>query len=181
MLSRFRFVRATFDDAFRSAASVFPAVRELGVPLTIFVCTGFADGAGLITIPELAGDDPTELATMGWEELRDVAERGATIGSHAVSHPHLTRLSDAELSLELTDSKERIEAELGRACTELAYPYGEHDERVRTHARAAGYERAFGLRGPGGDLYALPRLDLYRRHTPGKAVLLTTPLRRFVA
>lgn len=181
---RFRCVQVTFDDAFRNAATVFPALQRLGVPVQIFVCTGFARDGTPLTIPELETDDPTdlaELATMGWDELRDLAARGVEIGSHAVSHPHLPRLSDGELSRELCESKEEIEAELGRPCPELAYPYGEHDERVRAMARVAGYERAYALGGPKGDPYAAPRLDLYRRHTPARALLMTTPLHRLVS
>jgi peptidoglycan/xylan/chitin deacetylase (PgdA/CDA1 family) len=170
-LSRYWNVRATFDDAFRSAATVFPALIELGVPIQIFVCAGFAPDGAPLTIPELDGDDPTELATMTWDELRGHADRGIAIGSHTVSHAHLTRLSEAELWRELKDSKDELESELGRGCSELAYPYGEHDVRVRNAARAAGYARAYALRGPTGDPYASPRVDLYRRHTPLRTFL----------
>ncbi len=170
-LSRFWRVHATFDDAFRSAATVFPALERLGVSVQIFVCTRYARAGAPLSIPELAGDDPAELATMSWDELREHADRGVQIGSHTVSHSHLTRLSDAELCRELEDAKEEAEAELGRPCRELAYPYGEHDERVRAAARGVGYERAFGLRGRKGDGYALPRADLYRRHTVPRALI----------
>jgi peptidoglycan/xylan/chitin deacetylase (PgdA/CDA1 family) len=168
-LSRVWNVHATFDDAFRSAATIFPALERLGVPIQIFVCTRYARAGAPLSIPELAGDDPAQLATMSWDELREHGDRGIRIGSHAVSHPHLTRLSDAELRPELEDSKGEIEAELGRPCRDLAYPYGEHDQRVRAAARAAGYDHAFALRGRKGDPYALPRLDLYRRHTVPRA------------
>jgi peptidoglycan/xylan/chitin deacetylase (PgdA/CDA1 family) len=171
LLARFRRLRATFDDAFRSAASVFPALEQLGVPIQIFVCTGYARSGAPLAIPEFEGDDREQLATMTWDELRAYVERGVTIGSHGVSHAHLTRLADDALRRELGDSKEAIEDKLGRPCHELAYPYGEHDERVRAAARAAGYERAYGLKERGDDGYALPRLDLYRRHSPARALL----------
>jgi len=161
----------TFDDAFRSAATVLPQLRALGLPVTIFVCTGYARDGAALTIPELEGDDPDKLATMTWDELRGHAERGAEIGSHGVRHAHLPRLSDDAIRRDLNESKLEIEDELGRPCTELAYPYGEHDERVRAAARAAGYERAYGLRERGRDPYALPRVDLYRRHSPVRALL----------
>jgi peptidoglycan/xylan/chitin deacetylase (PgdA/CDA1 family) len=180
-LRRFRRVRVTFDDAFRSAWSVIPSLRGLGVPVQMFVCSGFARDGGPLTIPELAGDDPGELATMTWDQLRGFAEDGVQIGSHSVSHAHLPALADDELRRELAESKESIESELGRPCTELAYPYGEHDERVRAFTRRAGYERAYGLRARAGDPYAAPRLDLYRRHTVARAVLLATPLYRLVS
>jgi peptidoglycan/xylan/chitin deacetylase (PgdA/CDA1 family) len=182
LLARFRRVRVTFDDAFRSAARVFPALRDLGVPVQLFVCTGYARDGAHLAIGELRGDDPAELATMDWDALRVHAEEGVAIGSHTVSHAHLPRLSDAELRRELSDSKAEIEAHLGRACTDLAYPYGEHDGRVRAAARAAGYDSAYSLwRDRRGDPYARRRLDLYRRHGPVRALLMTTPLDRLVA
>lgn len=171
LLSRFRRVRASFDDAFRNAATVFPELERAGVPIQIFVCTGYAQDGAPLSIPELSGDDPEQLATMTWDELRMHAERGVTVSSHTVSHPHLTRLSDGELRRELVASKQQFEDELGRPCRELAYPYGEHDERVRAAVRRAGYERAYGLKEDGRDPYALRRLDLYRRHTPFRTLL----------
>jgi len=170
-ISRYWQVHATFDDAFRSAAGVFPALEQLGATIQVFACTKFARVGAPLAIPELAGDDPAELATMTWDDLRGHVDRGIAIGSHSVSHAHLTRLSDAELRHELEDSKHELEAELGRACTELAYPYGEHDARVRAAARAAGYRVAYALRGRKGDPYSWPRVDLYRRHTPLRTFL----------
>lgn len=170
-LRRVRRVRASFDDAFRSAATVFPALERLGVPIQIFVCTKYARDGAPLTIPELAGDEPEQLATMTWEELRAHADAGVAIGSHGVAHEHLTRLSDEELRRELTESKRELEDELGRPCPDFAYPYGEHDERVRAAVRTAGYERGFGLRERGRDPYALRRVDLYRRHGPATSLL----------
>jgi peptidoglycan/xylan/chitin deacetylase (PgdA/CDA1 family) len=148
---------------------------------TIFVCTGFARDGKPLAISELAGDDPDQLATMTWDELRAYSESGVGVASHGVSHAHLTELGDGELRRELRDSKQEIEDELGRPCVEIAYTYGEHDDRVRVASRQAGYARGYGLRESGSDPFALPRLDLYRRHVPWRASLLATPLRRFGA
>jgi peptidoglycan/xylan/chitin deacetylase (PgdA/CDA1 family) len=158
-------VHVTFDDAFRSASTVFADLERLGVSLQIFACTKYALVGAPLTIPELDGDDPHQLATMAWDELREHAARGIAIGSHGVSHAHLTALSDDQLRRELTESKAEIEDRLGRPCTDLAYPYGEHDDRVGAAARGAGYLRAYALTGSKSDAYAKPRLDLYRRHT----------------
>jgi peptidoglycan/xylan/chitin deacetylase (PgdA/CDA1 family) len=177
VLRRFRRLRITFDDAFRSAATVFPELETLGLVPTIFVCTAYARVGAPLAIRELAGDDRDQLATMTWDELRAHGERRIVVGSHGVSHAHLTELDDEELRCELRDSKQEIEDELGRPCAELAYPYGEHDGRVRAATRQAGYERAYGLRESGRDPYGLPRLDLYRRHTPTRAVLRALRLR----
>lgn len=171
VLAGIRSVRVSFDDAFRSAASVFPALTWMGLPVQIFVCTEFARHGAPLTIPEFEGDDLEQLRTMTWDDLRAHAADGVAIGSHGVTHAHLTRLGDDDLRRELVESKQQIEDELGRPCAELAYPYGEHDERVRAAARGAGYDRAYGLHERGRDQYALPRLDLYRRHGPVRALL----------
>ena len=45
------------------------------------------------------------------------------------------------------------------------------DAMYAAAARRAGYERAFALWRRSRDPYAVPRLDLYRRHTPVRALL----------
>ena len=163
---RERLLCLTFDDAYRSVASLLPAFDRLGVPVTIFACSRFADAGAPLAVRELAGQPEAELLTRAWDELREHAARGVEIGSHTVSHPHLPQLGDAEIERELRESRERIEAELRRRCRLLAYPYGEEDSRCRAAARAAGYEAAFALprfgEPLGDDLYALPRLGLFR-------------------
>ena len=164
-------MRVTFDDGFRSAAAVFPQLRRLGVPVQLFICSGYAGDGRALAISELDGDDEAELATMTWDELREHADDGVSIGAHTVSHPHLPTLVDDELRRELRDSKDEIEDVLGRPCLDFAYPYGEHDGRVRAAAQAAGFQRAYGLaQGAWGEPYALPRLDLYRVHTAAKTI-----------
>jgi peptidoglycan/xylan/chitin deacetylase (PgdA/CDA1 family) len=174
-VQRFGSVHVTFDDAFRN---IEPAVDELlarGLPVTIFACTGFADRGGApLEIAELAGDDPEQLATMTWDDLRRLAARGVRVQSHGVAHAHLTTLSDDALERELDASKRRIEEEVGAECVDFAYPYGERDERVRVAVRKAGYERAYALAARRGDPYDLPRVDLYRRNGVAETVLKAT-------
>lgn len=159
-------LHVTFDDAYRSVANALPVLERLGVRATIFACTG-APGEPL-QIPELAAEAaavPGELETMDWEELRGWAERGVAVGSHTVTHPHLPELDESELRRELVESKERIEAELGRACLDLAYPYGHEDGRVQAAAAAAGYRLAYSLPGNEEDRnpYAVSRVGVYPR------------------
>lgn len=176
---RRRLLHVTFDDAYRSVLDVLPALERLNVPATVFACSDYGDG-GPLAIPELeeqARLHADELRTMTWDELRECAERGVEIGGHTKSHARLTELGDAELRTELVESRERIEAELGRPCVFLAYPYGAWDARVAATARAAGYEAAFALLdGVPGDDFAVPRSDLYPKDgAPTRFLLKTEP------
>jgi peptidoglycan/xylan/chitin deacetylase (PgdA/CDA1 family) len=176
-IRRFRPVHATFDDAYRSIEDVAHELLRLGIPVTVFVVTVFADRGGApLQVDGLIDEDPRELATLDWNGLRALVAAGANVGSHTATHRHLVRLSDDELATELSLSRERVEAEIGGTCRVLAYPYGEHDGRVRTAARTAGYERAYTLRGPGGDEYAYPRVELTRKDGVVRASLKGTPL-----
>ena len=172
-----RALHVTFDDAYKSVANALPVLELLGLPATVFTCAAFAETGRPFDVPELASQaaaHPKELATMNWEELRALSERGVEIGSHTMTHPHLPRLSDEEIDRELQDSRVRIEDELGRPCRFLAYPFGEHDARVRAGAERAGYEAAHSLASKTARAearrFAIPRVDLYRRD----GVLVTT-------
>jgi peptidoglycan/xylan/chitin deacetylase (PgdA/CDA1 family) len=87
---------------------------------------------------------------LDWNGIRDLDRRGFAIGSHTVSHPILTQLSDSELVHELKSSKQTIEEELNKPCRWIAFPNGGiHDvsAAVIDAAANAGYEGAFTLRG----------------------------------
>jgi peptidoglycan/xylan/chitin deacetylase (PgdA/CDA1 family) len=167
-----RLLHVTFDDAYRSVPDAIDVLERLGVPASVYVCSAFADEGGPIPVRELASaaaEHPDELSTMTWDELRGLAARGVEIGSHGARHAHLPRLAREEIRHELTESRRRIEAELGRPCRLVAYPYGEHDGRCREEARLAGYDLAFAVPPFGApadelraDRFALPRVGLFR-------------------
>jgi peptidoglycan/xylan/chitin deacetylase (PgdA/CDA1 family) len=179
MAGRGRVFHVTFDDAYTSVAAALPTLERLGVPATVFACPEFADDGRPLAVPELAAEadaHPDELATMDWDQLRDLVDRKVEIGSHTLSHPHLTELGDAELSRELRESRERIEAELARPCPFVAYPYGDDDERVYRAARLAGYEAGFAAPGrlAHPNRHALPRIGIWRHDGLVRVTLKTT-------
>jgi peptidoglycan/xylan/chitin deacetylase (PgdA/CDA1 family) len=179
--NRPRTLHVTFDDAYHSVADALPLLERFRIRASVFVCTGFAADGRPLLIPELrgrVGSDPAPLATMDWATLEHLAERGIEIGSHTVSHPHLPALGEPELDAELRDSRAEIEDRLGQPCRLLAYPFGDHDERVRRAAARAGYEAAFALRARAWERHALPRVDVYRHDGRLRFTLKVSAARR---
>jgi peptidoglycan/xylan/chitin deacetylase (PgdA/CDA1 family) len=82
-------------------------------------------------------------------QIRQIVAQGHEIASHTMSHPQLSRLSDAQLVDELVRSKQVLEAKYGVPIRYLAYPYGDYDARVINAASAAGYAGALAAWGGG--------------------------------
>ena len=88
---------------------------------------------------------------MGWEEVRQLIEHGGrlTIGSHAHSHPNLSKLDLDLQQRELGLSKQILEERLGREIAAIAYPFGwpgTYNDATKKAAREAGYRLAFASR-----------------------------------
>lgn len=133
----------SFDDAHASVLDALAPLDSVGVTATVFVPTAFV------------GTHPRFL---DWDDLRRLRDAGWTIGSHAETHVRLTeRFYDEDASAhrlrlgrELGRSRETLEHELGIEVDQVAYPFGEADERVVQAAERAGYARGF-IVGEGGD------------------------------
>ena len=169
--ARRRVVAVTFDDAFRSVATLGkPVLDELGWPATVFVPSDFP-GAAALSWPGIdqwaEGPHVGELAPMDWDELAALADAGWEIGSHTCSHPRLTTIGDAELARELSESKRVCEQRLGRPCRTIAYPYGDVDARVVSAAVTAGYDAAAALpsgrAARDGPRHEYPRVGIYHK------------------
>jgi peptidoglycan/xylan/chitin deacetylase (PgdA/CDA1 family) len=80
-----------------------------------------------------------------WEEVRELANDGVTIGSHTMTHASLAGLDPAEVARELETSRRVLEARLERPIELLAYPFGKPgdvSDATVLAARAAGYAAA---------------------------------------
>jgi peptidoglycan/xylan/chitin deacetylase (PgdA/CDA1 family) len=183
IVERGRLLHVTFDDAFWNVFKVLPILEQLAVPATVFACPYYADGGRALDVPELAESSRLDFEhgrTMNWDQLRELVDRGVEVGSHSLTHAHLTQLSSFELERELSESRHRLEDELGRSCRFLAYPYGEEDSRVKAAARTAGYEAAFALEARESpiDVYAVPRVAIWRNDGLVRMTLKTLPTAR---
>jgi peptidoglycan/xylan/chitin deacetylase (PgdA/CDA1 family) len=153
----------TFDDGYDCLYSeAFPALQEFGSPATVFVVAARIGGVNDWEPHRVLTYEPILTAA----HIVEMVRAGIAIGSHGMLHEHMPRLSDAELRGTLRDSKALLEDLIGREVTAVAYPFGEHDERVRAMAAEAGYTTGYstqrGVNRPGTDPFLFQRINVRR-------------------
>lgn len=120
-------VALTFDDGYRDAlVTVAPILAGLQIPFTVFIVPAY-----------VMSGDPAYLTTHELRELSKVP--GCSIGSHGMTHRRLVELDDRTLSDELRESRTWLEETLAMRITQLSYPHGSVNQRVRDAAARAGY------------------------------------------
>lgn len=130
---------------------------------------------------ELDDDRPFPAEVLTWDELRALVADGADVAAHTRTHPALTTLDEDEVRAEIRGSFDDLRRELGEALPALAYPFGDHDDRVVGIARDEGFELAFTTRDghnvlQSADPLRLRRTNITPRTTPLVfAVRLTQP------
>ena len=106
----------TFDDGLASVlANALPVLRHHGIPATVFVVTGWADGQ----IPDAGG------VVLDWRGVSALHQAGMTVASHSVTHPDFGKLEPAEARRELEVSRERLRRMLDIETSEFAIPLGQ--------------------------------------------------------
>jgi poly-beta-1,6-N-acetyl-D-glucosamine N-deacetylase len=149
-----RTIGITIDDAYVSVYDeAWPRLTEAGFPFTLFVATDAVD----------AGTH----GTMSWDQLRELAAAGVTLGNHGASHGHLWQGDPQSARDDIARAEQRFEQELGFKPSLFAYPYGEYDLPTRQVVNEFGFEAAFGQHSgtvhPGADFHGLPRFALNER------------------
>jgi len=115
-------VALTFDAGANADAipSIVATLRREGVPATFFLTGNFVR------------DFPAA--------ARSIAAAGFRIGDHTVTHPYLTRLSDAAVRQEILGAAQQIISVTGKNPVPLfRFPFGDSDARIVALANQAGY------------------------------------------
>lgn len=133
-----RRVLLTFDDGYEDFYwEVFPVLQRICWKATVFLV---ADRIGQFN--EWDENISGKRRLLSLEQIREMHRHGVQLGSHSLTHPFLTRLSDGDLRREVMDSKARLEDLIGSEVSCFAYPYGDVDLRVRGAVAEAGYKLA---------------------------------------
>jgi peptidoglycan/xylan/chitin deacetylase (PgdA/CDA1 family) len=153
----------TFDDGYEDVFSqAVPILRRFGFTATIFIVTGFV---GQTNVWEEGKGSQAPL--MGWNPIRELLRMGFCVGSHTVSHPDLSQLSDDLAWHEVSQSRTTLESMLDAPIRTFCYPYGKWTEVTRGLVRKAGYDLACNdiWRGE-HEQYALARINTRYYLTP---------------
>ena len=137
-------IAITFDDAFENLqTNALPVLRKYNLPATIFVPAG---NLGEKPRWEVSSNHPErQQMVMTEDQIISLEKLGFDIGSHTMTHPRLTHLSDDDLQAELEESKNQLEALLNHEIAAISYPHGDYDDRVTKAARKAGYKLGYTI------------------------------------
>ena len=104
---------------------------------------------------------------MDWDEIREMHRDGMEIGSHTMTHPMLTLVSESVMRTELSDARDRLCEMLGAVPEGFVYPSGAFSATARNIVREAGHIYACtsqsGFIGEKADQHLLPRVNVSDR------------------
>lgn len=150
-----RAVVLTFDDGYEDNYSiVWPLLHKFGYVGTF----------------NLVYDSLSAAGHMNRQQAKEMAAAGNEIGSHTVSHTPLPHLDSAHLRLELTESKQKLQALVGGPVTTFCYPEGRYNTHDVRAVKAAGYQVAMTVES-GRWTTGTPPLEVPRMRITDRTVL----------
>ena len=116
----------TFDDGYQDFyTSAYPELKKRNMTAVSFVI-----------VNKNGGD------YMNNSEIKELADNNIEIGSHTLSHPDLSKLTDAKAATEINQSKDDIEKITGKKIISFCYPSGEFNDGTVKLVKEAGYSFA---------------------------------------
>ncbi|MCK9572898.1 MAG: polysaccharide deacetylase family protein [Candidatus Omnitrophica bacterium] len=114
----------TIDDGYKDNLDALKILKEFDFPATLFLIVDRIGKPGFLS----EGDIRSNLSGTK-----------ITIGSHTLTHPDLSKISDDELKKEISDSKSVLERKFKTKIDAIAYPGGAYDKRAIKEVENSGY------------------------------------------
>ncbi len=151
-------VSLSFDDSsYSQYQNAFPVMQANGLKGTFYVIT-----SNLL--------NPSDSWSFHTAEALQMQAAGNEIGSHSRTHPHLTQLSELQLTSEISGSKSDLFGAGIAPANAFAYPYGEYNQTVIQSVKNAGYTNArsveSGFNTKDTDKYVLKTMEVSNVTSP---------------
>lgn len=148
-----KFVVVTLDDGYADNFEIaYPIFKRYKIPFCIFVTKDFIDN-GKKLYQMLSEDQIIQLSN----------DSLCTIGSHTVTHPHLSRLTVEEQCKEINVCGDWLASLIGHPVTCFAYPYGDYNKETLAEIKQSGLSCAFSAwGGPIRDKKKLSKYEIPR-------------------
>jgi peptidoglycan/xylan/chitin deacetylase (PgdA/CDA1 family) len=194
----------TFDDGYAGNANLADAIRKYHVPAMFYVVAGIAGTKRALWF-DLVRNDPALLerlkqvpdqkrrallqkkightdtreygtrCCLAIDELKQLANAGADIGSHTMFHPMLDKCDENTGKQECIESRKRLEKILKIPVQHFALPGGRGGRASRKWVKQAGYRTcrtiAPGWVTPASDPLSLSNFGIDDRAGPHKAAI----------
>ncbi len=166
-----RHITLTFDDGFANVLrhGLEPLARN-GFRAIEYLVADRLGGSNDWDLP----DGEVQEKLMDAAQVGDWLAAGHEIGSHTLTHPHLTRISPQRAKEEIFTSRKKLEDLFGVPIRHFCHPYGDWNAAVRDLVIAAGYETActteFGVNGADTSPFELRRITARHRSISIKAL-----------
>jgi peptidoglycan/xylan/chitin deacetylase (PgdA/CDA1 family) len=121
-------------------------------------------------------DLSTHRVLLNWDEVREMAGKGVTFGSHSCSHRIMTLIPLDEVRTELIDSRQALLQQGIKPVPVFCYPNGNFNQDIQALVKECGYHAAVGCgvgleRDRPDDLFALKRISLHEDSTASVPLL----------
>lgn len=142
---------------------------------------------------DLTGQPTGQYEPLKWSEIKEMNQHGIDFHPHTKTHPIMSKIPSEQKRTEVTQPKERIEAELGRPADIFCYPNGQwedFDDEVIDELKKVGYNAAvtgmegFDLTANETDMFRLRRWPIpyeekhFKQYVCGLEVFKSKYLRR---
>jgi peptidoglycan/xylan/chitin deacetylase (PgdA/CDA1 family) len=124
-------------------------------------------------------DLPTHRVLLNWDEVREMAGKGVTFGSHSVSHRIMTQIPLSDVKMELINSRKTLLEQGINPVPVFCYPNGNFDRDIQGLVRESGYQAAVGCEvglepDRPNDLFALRRISVHEDRSASLPLLAFT-------
>ncbi len=159
-----KYIIITFDDGYEDNYTLaFPLLKKYGFTAMIFLVANLKSNEW-----DRKSGEP-ELKMLNKQQILEMKNYGIEFGSHTLNHADLNGVEYNTAQMEISDSKKKLESDLGIDVSTFAFPYGNCNEYVKKIGKEAGYKYLFATdNAPLGlheDLNQIRRIGIFPNTT----------------